>query len=123
MKLRVPLIALTILATVLIGSVGTATAASAAAPRESVAVAGPCPYDAGHPELRRGSSGEAVRHLQCLLREVWRYGVTVDSSFGPITEAAVIAHQRDCGIAADGIVGPNTWRALHPDTASAACRD
>jgi len=123
MKLRIPLVALTILATVLIGSAGTATAASAPAPREAVALGGPCPYDAGHPELRRGSSGEAVRHLQCLLREVWGYSVTTDSQFGPITERAVIAHQRDCGIGDDGRVGPITWRHLHPDTTTAACRD
>lgn len=99
--------------------------APTSAPATVSAAAGPCPYDGGHPELRQGSTQqEAIRHLQCLLREVWRYGsVVIDSSFGPATRSAVIAHQRDCGILPDGIVGPMTWSRLHPDTTTPACRD
>lgn len=90
-----------------------------------ITAAGPCPYDGAHPELRQGSGQqEAIRHLQCLLRNVWGYrSVVVDSSFGPITRSAVVAHQRDCAIADDGIVGPVTWSRLHPDTTTAQCAD
>jgi peptidoglycan hydrolase-like protein with peptidoglycan-binding domain len=86
-------------------------------------LSGPCPWTGAHPEIRRGVVSPATRHAQCLLREIWHYNIEVDGDFGPATERAVVAHQRDCGIAADGIVGPITWRALHPDTASAACLD
>jgi peptidoglycan hydrolase-like protein with peptidoglycan-binding domain len=86
-------------------------------------LSGPCPWTAAHPEIRRGDVAPVVRHAQCLLREIWHYNIAVDGEFGPATERAVVAHQRDCGIGADGIVGPITWRALHPDTASAACLD
>jgi len=34
-----------------------------------------------------------------------------DGVFGPLTEAATLAFQRSQGLAADGIAGPETWRA------------
>lgn len=52
--------------------------------------------------LKRGSTGYAVRELQTKL------GVTVDGSFGPLTEQAVIAYQRRHGLTVDGIAGPQT---------------
>lgn len=58
------------------------------------------------PVLRRGSTGTNVKVLQAVVN------VTVDGSFGPATETAVINFQRSAGLAADGIVGPNTWGAL-----------
>ncbi|HVQ96258.1 MAG TPA: peptidoglycan-binding domain-containing protein [Mycobacteriales bacterium] len=86
--------------------------------------AGPCPYSGAHPTLRQGSSGAAVGHLQCLLRNVWGYSnVAVDGAFGPVTRSAVVTHQQDCHIGADGIVGPVTWSRLHPDTTTAECLD
>jgi len=66
------------------------------------------------PTLRRGSKGEDVKDLQ--LRLHWKgydlgsYGV--DGDYGRATEAAVKAFQTDAGLKADGICGPDTWRAL-----------
>jgi zinc D-Ala-D-Ala carboxypeptidase len=104
--------------------VASADNAPAQAPSATATdLGGPCPYSGAHPTLRQGSSGEAVRHLQCLLNRVWGYGIAIDGAFGPATRGAVVAHQLDCGIAADGVVGPVTWSRLHPDTTTAACRD
>lgn len=61
---------------------------------------------AGRPTLRRGATGELVDQIQ------EKVEVSVDSKFGPKTEAAVRAFQRAHGLVPDGIVGPNTWAAL-----------
>lgn len=62
--------------------------------------------------LRRGSSGAAVTELQEKLKELGFDPGDVDSSFGPSTEAAVIAFQESKGLDADGVAGPNTLSAL-----------
>ena len=36
----------------------------------------------------------------------------VNGRFGPKTEAAVKALQKQAGLAVDGIVGPNTWAVV-----------
>lgn len=59
------------------------------------------------PQLQRGSKGKAVKVLQVILG-----GLDVDGSFGPATQAAVIAFQKAHGLEPDGIVGPKTWKAL-----------
>ncbi|MEV6110861.1 DUF6777 domain-containing protein [Streptomyces sp. NPDC051940] len=64
------------------------------------------------PELRSGSEGEAVVRLQRALTAALGRTVTIDGQFGPETEEAVIAYQSDRGLAADGVVGPQTWSAL-----------
>ena len=58
--------------------------------------------------VRSGDRGEAVRAAQTLVPG----GLTVDGSFGPLTEAAVREFQRMFAPPADGVVGPNTWHAL-----------
>ena len=63
------------------------------------------------PLIRRGDQDHPVRTLQHLLR-ARGHSVAVDGIFGPGTDAAVRAFQRQQGLAVDGIVGPNTWSAL-----------
>ncbi len=62
--------------------------------------------------LKRGSKGAAVKGLQNALKARGNDFGPVDGDFGPGTENAVKQFQRDSGLAADGIVGPNTWGAL-----------
>lgn len=60
---------------------------------------------------RRATEIFPVRTLQQLLR-ARNHPVAVDGIFGPNTEAAVKAFQQGNGLAADGIVGPQTWPKL-----------
>ena len=63
------------------------------------------------PVVRRGAQNHPVRTLQHLLRAHGK-NVAVDGIFGPATEAAVRQVQTAGGVAADGIVGPQTWPVL-----------
>jgi peptidoglycan hydrolase-like protein with peptidoglycan-binding domain len=71
------------------------------------------------PVLREGTSGEVVRSLQTVLTNgaPGQWGTTpqgIDGNFGPHTRAAVEAFQAWGGVAADGIVGDQTWAvSLH----------
>jgi peptidoglycan hydrolase-like protein with peptidoglycan-binding domain len=64
------------------------------------------------PLVKSGSTGDAVKMLQKLLKE-WGYtpGAT-DGIFGPNTLQAVKAFQGDLNLHVDGIVGPLTWAML-----------
>jgi peptidoglycan hydrolase-like protein with peptidoglycan-binding domain len=73
-------------------------------------------------QVKKGSSGDAVRGLQ----EEFQFrnesgdpnkGVQVDGIFGPQTDSAVRGFQHAVSldvpsVAVDGIVGPITWQAL-----------
>ena len=61
--------------------------------------------------IRLGSKGSEVKALQELLNKAG-YNLVVDSDFGPKTEAAVIAFQKQHNLEVDGIVGLKTWIAL-----------
>lgn len=62
--------------------------------------------------LQLNSSGPDVVALQQALQAAGFSPGAIDGSFGPGTEAAVLAFQHSEGIAADGVVGPNTASVL-----------
>lgn len=65
--------------------------------------------------IRLGNEGERVRDVQRRLGRIAEGGtpgLRVDGTFGPRTLAAVRLFQRTRGLAADGVVGPETWRGL-----------
>ena len=62
--------------------------------------------------LRRGSEGDQVITLQKKLKNWGYYTGSVDGIFGSETEEAVRYFQRKNGLAVDGVVGPDTARAL-----------
>jgi N-acetylmuramoyl-L-alanine amidase len=64
-------------------------------------------------ELRRGSSGEAIRDLQTRLAALG-HGIGHDEpgELGPGTEAAVRAFQEARGLRVDGVVGRETWSTI-----------
>ncbi|MFF0203296.1 DUF6777 domain-containing protein [Streptomyces sp. NPDC005017] len=64
------------------------------------------------PELRAGSSGEAVTRLQRALTATLGKTVATDGDFGTVTEDAVRSYQTALGMESDGVVGPQTWAAL-----------
>lgn len=65
------------------------------------------------PILMNGSSGNAVKIVQNVLKLNGYYMGFVDGFFGPMTKVAVIQFQTAKGLLpADGIVGPRTWHAL-----------
>lgn len=62
--------------------------------------------------LKKGSKGESVRQLQQRLTSLGYSTKGIDGYFGVNTDAAVRKFQRDHRLAADGIVGPSTKKAL-----------
>jgi peptidoglycan hydrolase-like protein with peptidoglycan-binding domain/DNA invertase Pin-like site-specific DNA recombinase len=107
---RVGLVAL-LASLVLLGLPGTGIAASTSVGSAPILKAGDQP-------LARGSGygvaddARRVRTLQVTLRRLgWSPG-PIDGLFGPRTEAAVVRFQRSAGLAADGIAGRRTSRAL-----------
>ena len=61
------------------------------------------------PQVRRGSTGDAVKTLQGALNSILPSALVVDGDFGSGTETAVKKFQTAANLTADGIVGPNTW--------------
>ncbi len=69
-------------------------------------------FQPGDTVLRRGMRGLAVADLQRALRGAGFYHLSIDSIFGPGTEQAVLAFQREHRLVADGLVGPKTMNSL-----------
>src|SRR5687768_11022868 len=66
--------------------------------------------------LSQGTSGDAVRGMQHLLRAHGSV-IAADGVFGPLTDAAVRSFQTTGGLPVDGAVGPITWGRLVIDSA------
>jgi peptidoglycan hydrolase-like protein with peptidoglycan-binding domain len=80
-------------------------------------IVGPQTWSAVIVQVKRGSRNEAVKGVQFEFH--WRDQsgggappVLIDGIFGPQTDGLVREFQAAIPIAADGIVGPLTWRAL-----------
>lgn len=67
------------------------------------------------PTLRMGSEGDHVEALQNRLNELGYDCGIADGDFGLKTLNAVTSFQGARGLSTDGVVGPNTWNALHMD--------
>lgn len=64
------------------------------------------------PLLRRGDRNEYVRHWQMFLNMNGYACGDADGIFGPKTEVAVKAWQKNHGLVIDGIIGKKTWASL-----------
>lgn len=62
--------------------------------------------------LRNGDEGKDVEDLQCRLKAAGYDPGEIDGEYGPNTEAAVRALQKDAGILVDGEFGPDSYAAL-----------
>jgi peptidoglycan hydrolase-like protein with peptidoglycan-binding domain len=65
-----------------------------------------------HPTLQLGSKGSAVVEMQRDLAAAGFSPGAADGQFGNNTLSALKRYQAAHGLTADGICGPNTWRAL-----------
>lgn len=61
---------------------------------------------------KQGSSGEMVKKIQQVLKNQGLYSGAIDGSYGSKTAAAVKQFQKNCGITADGICGPQTLKYM-----------
>ena len=66
--------------------------------------------------LHSGEEGSDVAVLQGKLKQLSLYGDDIDGIFGPATRKAVRDFQLSFGLTVDGIVGPETFGKLPPDT-------
>lgn len=65
--------------------------------------------------IRKGATGDPTRQAQAQLN--WRnadHALVLDGDFGPATDRAVRAFQKEQKIKIDGVVGPVTWGKLLP---------
>lgn len=95
-------------------AVGTVTI-----PEVVIAAAPPPPLNqaqvsaiASMPTIKLGSSGAAVSTWQGILKRdsaISGFTGNPDGKFGPITDTATRNWQKNSGLTADGVVGPQTW--------------
>lgn len=88
-------------------SLGGAPAPAPAAPAPAPAPDGALKFDYPGQPLKLGSKGPAVALVQAVVG-----GVKTDGDFGPKTDHRVKEWQLAHNIAADGIVGPVTWKKM-----------
>ena len=70
-------------------------------------------FDCPNINLKMGSSGELVKKLQTLLKQLGYYSKEVDGSFGTYTDSAVKAFQRATQHSDDGVFGPKTCKSMN----------
>lgn len=80
-------------------------------------VVGPRTWAAIVVQVKRGSTGPAVKGVQeeFAFRDLSgdpSRAIAIDGIFGPVTESSVKGFQSALGLTVDGIVGQVTWRAL-----------
>ncbi len=66
--------------------------------------------------LKLNHRGPSVQLLQRALNRTGMFSNAEDGIFGPKTQRAIQAFQREVGLTADGIAGKRTWAALKPLT-------
>lgn len=62
--------------------------------------------------LKEGSKSDKIAKLQDALKSVGVDPGSADGVFGPKTKAAVLNFQKKSGLSVDGVVGPETAKAL-----------
>ena len=65
-------------------------------------------FDCPNINLKKGSTGDQVKTLQTMLKELGYYTRQIDGDFGDYTKKAVQAYQKSQGLLQDGIFGPQT---------------
>jgi lysozyme len=70
------------------------------------------PVNDPFPLLKKGDRNEYIRHWQMFLNMNGYACGDADGIFGPKTEAAVKAWQKNHGLVTDGIIGKKTWASL-----------
>lgn len=107
---------------VLTAAAVAAAVGAVAAPSANAASSSHCSYTSSQPVLRYGSTGTAVKQLQCeLYWSVSSSVLTRDGSFGSATLADVKKFQGCAHLQKDGIVGPDTWASLNYYVGRFAC--
>ncbi len=79
--------------------------------------AGPRSAQAATPVLKAGMKGDDVVDLQQKLKKLGYFNEECTGYFGEVTEAAVIAFQREYNISADGVFGNESYKLLASLTA------
>lgn len=77
-------------------------------------------FDCPNINLSRGSSGELVKKLQTLLKELGYYSDVISGNFLDNTDAAVKAFQRATNHDPDGVFGPKTCKSMNELISNAA---
>ena len=102
------------------GNAGASTLRKIAGSCKAATRVTPSPVPSGLVTLREGDSGESVYLLQARLFELGYFTGRIDGRFTEETTAAVTAFQRANNLAADGIAGRGTQRALDSGNAVTA---
>lgn len=96
----------------LVASIAVWGAASLVTSDMAQAQVGPYPPRMGGYGQSPGGNGESIAELQRHLADLGYFNGEITGNYGPQTQEAIVRFQQDMGLAADGIIGPETARAL-----------